>query len=102
MKSAFLVTAVMLMTAPTAHAGILSMVCENPRREYVVRFDEGMQTFTADATPYRILAIEKTAERLVIVGLTINDGPTFRAHFRPYKKMEYFADSQIIQTDGCH
>lgn len=97
---ALLVLASML-AAQTAHATPSAMICENQRREYAVNFDEVSQTLYADDTLYRVLAVEKTAEKFVVVGLTVNDGPTFRAHFRPYKKMEFFSDSQLIQTDGC-
>lgn len=82
-------------------ASLMTMVCENPRQEYSVRFNKATNSLKAGDTEYRILAIEETDERLVIVGLTINDGPTFRAHFRPYKKMELFSDNQLVQTDGC-
>jgi len=84
-----------------AKAAKLKMVCENPRREYVLTFDEAANTVFADETQYRVLAVEKTKSRLLVTGLTVNDGPTFRAHFRPYKKIEFFSDNQLTQTDGC-
>ncbi|MFJ1307954.1 hypothetical protein [Agrobacterium sp. P15N1-A] len=80
---------------------IETMVCENPRREYQVRFARSENSFLADKTAYRILAVEETSEKLIVVGVTVGDGPTFRAHFKPYKKMEFFSDSQLQQTDGC-
>lgn len=77
------------------------MICENFRQEYTIRFDRHMNSFKADSTDYKILAVEDTSERLVVVGLTVNGGPTFRAHFRPYKKIEFYTDNQLYQTDGC-
>lgn len=92
-----------LVAAATSDASVaqLSMTCENPRQEYQITYDRTLDTFHAGDTQYRVLAKEETADRLVIVGLTVNDGPTFRAHFRPYKKMEFYADNQLFQTDGC-
>jgi hypothetical protein len=78
-----------------------NMICENPRREYVIKFDDALNQFHADDTAYKVLAVERSGERFIVVGLTVNDGPTFRAHFRPYKKMEFFTDNQLFQTDGC-
>lgn len=85
----------------TAGSGPLTMICENFRQEYTVRFDRHMNSFKADSTDYKILAVEDTSERLVVVGLTVNGGPTFRAHFRSYKKIEFYTDNQLYQTDGC-
>lgn len=82
-------------------ADTISMVCENPRREYHVTYHPALGAVYADETLYRVLAVEETPERLVVVGLTVNDGPTYRLHIRPYKKMELFSGSQLIQTDGC-
>lgn len=84
-----------------AKAAKLKMICENPRREYVLTFDEAANTVFADETRYRVLAVERTKSWLLVTGLTVNDGPTFRAHFRPYKKIEFFSDNQLTQTDGC-
>lgn len=102
MKIATALTAILLTGASwEASASQLTMICENPRREYQVTYDATLETLHADDTQYRILAKEETPDRFVIVGLTVNGGPTFRAHFRPYKKMEFFADNQLSQTDGC-
>lgn len=91
----------LITASERADAAQLSMICESPRQEYRVTYDATFGTLDAGDTQYRILATEETAGRLVIVGLTVNDGPTFRAHFRPYKKMEFFTDNQLFQTDGC-
>ncbi|MDR2311649.1 MAG: hypothetical protein LBE54_11755 [Brucellaceae bacterium] len=103
MKSCILALSAILLLMPSvqAHAAKLKMVCESPRREYLLTYDETTKTMYADKTLYRVLAVEKTQKKLVVVGLTVNDGPTFRAHFLPYKKIEFFSDNQLIQTDGC-
>ncbi len=80
----------------------ISMICENPRREYLFVFDIDARIASADGTNYRVLGIENTDERLLIIGLPGNDSSlTFRAHIRPYKKIEFFSDDQLFQTDGC-
>lgn len=89
------------VSSGAASAETISLVCENPRREYLVSYDPALNTVHADDTLYRVLAVEETPDRLVVVGLTVKDGPTFRLHIRPYKKMELLAGSQLIQTDGC-
>ena len=82
-------------------AETIGLVCENARREYRVYFDSELNTVRAESTFYRVLVVEKAEEKLMEVGLTVNDGPTFRLHIRPYKKMEYFSESQLFQTDEC-
>lgn len=102
MRMALAVLALALALPGSANASnSMTMICENPRQEYVVRFSKAMNSLSAGETQYRVLAVEETKDRMVIVGLTINDGPTLRAHFRPYKKMEFFTDNQLFQTDGC-
>jgi hypothetical protein len=56
-----------------ALAETLSLVCENPRQEYLVSYDPALSTVHADDTLYRVLAVEETPERLVVVGLTVNE-----------------------------
>lgn len=90
-----------LLVAFEARAATLRMICQNPGRAYVVSYEEGAKTLSANETAYRVLAVERTRRRLVIAGLTVDDGPTFRAHFRPEKKIEYFSNNALIQTDGC-
>jgi hypothetical protein len=90
-----------LVFSVPVQARTFSMVCKNAHREYAVRFDKTANTFFVEDTAYRILAIESTQARLAVVGLTINDGPTFRAYFRPQMKIEYFENDELFQTDGC-
>ncbi|OJX80108.1 MAG: hypothetical protein BGO93_01675 [Mesorhizobium sp. 65-26] len=90
-----------MLVVPEARAATLRMVCENPRRDYVVTYEEGAKTMSANETAYRVLAVERTKRKLVVAGLTVDDGPTFRAHFRPEKKIEYFSNNALMQTDAC-
>ncbi len=89
------------LSAPAGAATQMTMICENPRREYQVRYEPASRSFTADGTNYRVLSVEDAKSAFLVTGLTTPGGPTFRAHFRPFRKMEFFADGQITQTDGC-
>ena len=99
--SFFLALAPIALSAPACAAAKMTMICENSRREYRVRFEPASRSFTADDTNYRVLSVEDGKNAFLVTGLTTPGGPTFRAHFRPYRKMEFFADGQIAQTDGC-
>jgi len=107
-NSCGLISAVLLACGFMIGAGVgdvvasqAKMVCENPRQEYAISFDEMTEIFFSGETQYHVLAVEKTKQRFVVVGLTGDGGPTFKAHFRPYKKMEFFVNNQLFQTDGC-
>jgi hypothetical protein len=92
----------MIAAVSTSQATPIEMACESPRQEYAVAFDPGLRTFKAGDTHYRVLAIENTDELLVAMGHTVDDGPFFRAHFRPYMKIEFVTESALLfQTDGC-
>lgn len=52
-------------------------------------------------TLYRVLALEKTEVRHVVVALTVDGGPTARLSFRPYLRFEYWSGNQLFQTDAC-
>ena len=85
-----------------ASADIVKLICQNPRREYVVEYNNRLRTLTLDGeTNYKILAVEKTPERYVIAGLTVEGGPTFQLHLRPYRKMDFYSGESLQQTDGC-
>jgi hypothetical protein len=94
-----------VVQALPAHANSYSLVCENPRREYVVSFSDGDAKIqlgvTEGITLYRVLAIEKTDARHVVVAVTMGDGPTVRLSLRPYMRMEYWSGNEIFQTDAC-
>ena len=84
----------------------ITLICENPRREYIVIYEPG--------TPYLLLNPDSEETRYVIevddnrdgshvvTTLTVEGGPTARLHLRPYQKMEYWDGGQLIQTDGCY
>ena len=93
-------------------AATLTMTCKNPpSADYVVSFNTTTRSFTVtgwdretkrnETTKYTVLAVESTPTDLLVTGLTVNDGPNFRAHFRPDKEMEYFENSKLFQTNTC-
>ena len=93
------------LCAQAAGAQTVEMLCKNPRREYLVTFDKGDRRFfnkaDGDAVEYSVLSVEDTPRKLIVVGLTVNNGPTFRATFKPTKKLEYFENNELMQTDSC-
>lgn len=104
--ASFSLTVLALIIPPAyASADTYQLICENPRREYTVSFSDGDTNLqvgvTEGVTHYRVLAIEKTAERHIVVALTINDGPTVRLSLRPYRRMEFWSGNQLFQTDAC-
>lgn len=106
-----------MRTTPTLCAGFVfatyipaasdtfQVICENPRREYVVSITEGNANLKLSAeeglTLYRILAVENTDARYVVVALTTDNGPTVRFSLRPYMRMEFWSGSELMQTDAC-
>ena len=103
--SFFLTPLVLIISAVQASADTYQLICENPRREYTVSFSDGDKNIQLGApegtTLYRVLAVEQTTERHVVVALTINDGPTVRLSLRPYLRMEYWSGNELLQTDAC-
>lgn len=100
LRSTLLASAVSTACSIHANAATLTMICENPRREYVITFDEGMNSLHADDTPYRILAVEKTSSRLVVAGLTVNEGPTFRPIFDPTGRSSFLPTISKLRLTG--
>jgi hypothetical protein len=96
----------LFVMATNAAAQSLSMICENPGREYQVTYTLGSREIIVnpdtEQTRYRVLAVEEAEGKLIVAAQTPNGGPAVRVHFRPYRKMEYFVDGQVFQTDGCY
>ncbi|WP_146610620.1 hypothetical protein [Rhodoblastus acidophilus] len=103
-NAAFLILATAIVSSECA-ARTIEMVCKNQRREYAVKFIEESRRLITSASDgpieYTVLAVEKSKNRLYVSGLTVNNGPTFRAIFAPTRKLEFFADNQLFQTDKC-
>lgn len=82
------------------------LICENPRREYLVIYSPGASALVlnpdSDQTLYSILVDDLSDRSHVITANTPNGGPTARLHLRPYVKMEFWSGGQVVQTDGCY
>lgn len=110
LKLMLLFTASMLVGMPV-QAKNITMICKNPSEDYTVTFDQGARSVTETGwdratsqyvtEKYTVLSIESSEGQLLVTGLTVNNGPTFRAQFRPRKKMEYFENSKLFETDPC-
>lgn len=107
MRFSLLSVMVMMVGMPTfVIAQDTSLTCQNPGREYNVIYQEGASELVIDpdstATKMRILVDEKDDQRHVVTVETVEGGPTGRLHLRPYLKLEYWTDGEIMQTDGCY
>ncbi len=89
------------LSATPLRAETFRLICENQRREYAMVFDDETRSLKAGDTDYRVLAVERHDDRFIVVGLTVDQGPTFRLHLSPYRKIEFFIGNQLFQTDGC-
>lgn len=95
---------VMALSMP-AHAET-RLICENPRREYLVVYSPGASDLILNPdsgrTTYSILVDDFSDKSHVVTASTSNGGPTARLHLRPYLKMEFWSDGELTQTDGCY
>jgi hypothetical protein len=83
-----------------ALAAPFSMVCENPRRSYVVTFDARQHTLVTTAedgpTVYRVTSVAGHT----VSGLTVKGGPSFTAYFSEPMGI-VFKNGKFLQTDPC-
>ena len=82
------------------------LICENPGREYLVVYSPGAPALVLNpdtsATEYQVLVDDNSDGSHIITVVTPNSGPTARLHLRPYLKMEFWSEGQVLQTDGCY
>ena len=108
MKQHVWLSTVSILVAVSARAGLAEtrLICENPRREYLVIYRPGASELVlnpdSDGTRYPILVDDNTDAQHVVTASTPGDGPTARLHLRPYLKMEFWTGGQLLQTDGCY
>ena len=84
-------------------AGPVSMVCQNPRQEYLAVFDPETETFIinpeTDRTQYHVVTVEFLG---VVSGQADPEsGLDFKAHFFGPSRIEYSVDGRPAQTDRC-
>lgn len=96
-----LATAAAIILVGVQHANATAMLCKNPSREYAASYSEDSKRFLVDDTQYTVKAVENNSARYVVSGHTVGDGPDFRAEFRPHKRIEFFVNDQLFQTDRC-
>ncbi len=94
--------------SPVSARDVRSMTCAatgfEGSKDYVVRFNKDRRELTltrGDVTPYQVQSVEEAPNSLIVSGLTVKGGPTFRAHFSPDKMMEYFLPGMDVQKDHC-
>lgn len=105
MKCVALALMTVTISSASAHAET-RLICENPRREYLVIYSPGASVLTlnpdSDRTIYSILVDDVSDGSHVVTASTPNVGPTARLHLRPYLKMEFWSGGEVVQTDGCY
>lgn len=99
------VIAVVSLLPDTLCAQELRLTCENPRGEYLVVYQYGSPEIALNPdtldTRYAVLVDDVNDQSHVVIAQTTPGGPTARLHLRPYLKMEFWSDGQLMQTDGC-
>ena len=82
------------------------MVCDNPRRSYLVKFDDELGAFVLAAeegeTSYVVKSVSLEHNGAIFKGDTTSGGPTFQAFTFGRKRVEFYQDNQRIQIDFCH
>lgn len=105
MKCVALACMAIIVFSAAAHAET-RLICENPRREYLVIYSPGASTLIlnpdSDRTTYSILVDDLSDGSHVVTASTPNGGRTARLHLRPYLKMEFWSGGEVVQTDGCY
>ena len=104
-RKMILVTGYLVSVSSLASAGTIETTCKNPRRSYLVEFDDGAKTFRlhvngADSV-YKVERVEKRENGLVVYGRTVKTGPNFVAYLTDRKRIEFVDGGRIIQTDPC-
>jgi hypothetical protein len=82
------------------------MACKNPRRGYLVTFDDMAKSFHVGVPPgsdtlYKVESVESDKDGLLVKGKTVKGGPGFVAYFGVKKRIEFIDGGQVIQTDPC-
>ena len=98
---------ILLIAATLASQAVASemqeMGCKNPRRPYLVVFDEKAKTFTIDPDTDAVRYSGKDVNGLTVSGDVGHDsGLTFVASFAHPRSLKFYsADGSLFQTDEC-
>jgi hypothetical protein len=105
MRPIFLIVGLSALIAQEAHAETITMICKNPRREYLVVFDSFAKSLVMKAeeedTPYRVDKIRRVGRGYVVNGVTTPGGPSFHALIDNQKLIQFFVSNKLLQTDYC-
>lgn len=106
MRALLMICVLAGVSAPAIAAEPIKMMCTNPRQDYLVVFDEAKREFRTnpdtDDTTWKVLAIEDTADRLVVAGMVGQDSDLgFSAEFRPKPKIDLYVNDGVFQADSC-
>lgn len=103
---AMIICLMLYLSAGIAVASEMRLICENPRREYLVVYTPGAESLLlnpdAEGANYSILIDDNSDGHHIVTASTPNGGPTARLHLRPYLKMEFWSGGEVMQTDGCY
>jgi hypothetical protein len=95
-----------MLICSAVSASSAGFICQNPGREYYLVYEPGAKFLVVDPdshnTQMKILVDENTDSRHIVTAETVKDGPIARLHLRPYQKLEYWDDGEVVQTDGCY
>ncbi len=105
-RCSFLMASLFLLLAQEAGAETITMICKNPRREYLVVFDSFAKSLVTKAeegdTPYRVDKVRQVGRGYIVEGVTAPGGPSFHALIDNQKLIQLFVSNKLIQTDYCH
>lgn len=81
MRRIFLLMSLCVLTASLARAETITMICKNPRREYVVIFDNFAKSLVTKAeeggTPYRVDKVRRVGRGYFVEGLPLTAAQLF-------------------------
>lgn len=104
LRSVVSAAALFMVTGQGVAAETLKLICENPRREYLVVFDTKSRTFLinpdSDRTYYKVKSVSQSEDGLVVKGNTVKQGPDFEAFFGDGASITFLMPDPF-QTDFC-
>ncbi|GGD48000.1 hypothetical protein [Sinisalibacter lacisalsi] len=83
-----------------------SLICENPRREYNLVYDQGEAEVLINPDSAKVAwpvtsSLMDDRQHVVMVELG-REGMTAQIHIRPFQKVDIFSRGELIQTDACY
>jgi hypothetical protein len=95
-----------LGSLPLPLSAQVHLICENPIREYLVVYESGQPFLTLSPdtsnTRYQVIVDDNTDTSHTVIASVPDTDLTARLHLRPYLKLEFWANGEVFQTDGCY